>query len=186
MQVLDIKLNAVREGEQVAADVQVQRQKGDNWNVVRVETITSGTSEDTRKLILQDDERVIISGRISKIAVMDPNQNVVKMVDADPEIRAAQEAHEASQRRLNELRETKTNQLNEQKAEAIQKAEPKTNIGNPAPASTPKIGDHGQGASGTKPNQPPTPSTPPSGSATQAASQPAPSTQPPKQEDKKS
>lgn len=150
MQVLTIKVDAVSEGQQVVAEFQVQRQKGDSWNVLRVENVTSGTGESERKIVLQDDERLVVSGRVMKVAVMDPNQNVVQMVDADPDVRAAQLHNEETQRRLNILREQKNNEIADQLKEAQKEAAPKTNLGNPVPPP----------AAPPPPKSPPTPPHP--------------------------
>lgn len=133
MKVLQITVNSIREGEEVVANLMVEQKKGETWNRTKVVTVTSGTPEATRQLVLEDNERLVIEGDTKKKVVYDREQNMSKIVDADPEVRASQEAAEFAQKEANTARERSENRTaEERKQEAIDRL-PKTNLGNPLP-----------------------------------------------------
>lgn len=105
MQVVEVKINAMSAGEEVVANFTIEERKGETWNKKRVVTVTSGSPESTRSFPLADNERLIIDGKATAAVIYDRDQNMAKKVDADPQVRAAQQNADDAQRRANEMRE---------------------------------------------------------------------------------
>lgn len=133
MKAIEVVIHSVGTGEEVVANLIVEQQKGEIWNRSKVITVVSGSPEASRRLLLEDNERLVIDGTTSKKVVYDREQNMAKVVDADPEVREKQAAAEAAQREANVAREQKQNAFAEGQRAAAAQAEPKTSIGNPAP-----------------------------------------------------
>lgn len=170
MKSVRVEVLAVRQTEQVTANFHVERLKGTTWNRTRVITVVSGQPDAVREFLLEDDERLVIEGATRKIVEYDREQNATKIVDADPGVREAQKRADDATRDANVLREKVTAEVKPQVAAAAAEAQPRTNLGNPAPARPPAspppaakppggtppntagggTASHGQGATGTK------------------------------------
>lgn len=140
MQIVKVEVLPIREGESVVANLIVEGRKGETWNRVKVITVTSGTPESQRQIVLQDGERLVVEGESKKVVVYDREQNMAKQVDADPEVRAKQEAAEQAQRDANVARENQQNALLDAKAKLDRESQAKTNLGNPVPSTPPATG----------------------------------------------
>lgn len=159
MKLIKLEVRSIRDSESVVANLTIEKQKGETWNRARVDTVTSGTPEATREIVLGDDERLIIEGRVDQIVEYDREQGSAKMVPADPDARAKLAAEEKATNEANIKHAEIQKQQDEAKAKALAAQVPKTNLGNPvqtsdAPVNTKTAGDTGQGAVGTQPDKP--------------------------------
>jgi hypothetical protein len=139
MKVFTISVEAVGAGEEVRADFIVEQKKGEIWNRMKVVTVTSGAPDSQRKFVLQDNERLVVEGQTQKVVVYDREQNMSKIVDADPEVREKQAMADAAQREANMAREEKHNTVSAGLAAQAEAEKPKTNLGNPVPAKAPEV-----------------------------------------------
>lgn len=160
MQVVTIKVDPVRENESGQVNIMVEAKKGDTWNRVKVQTVASGAADSERRIVLQNDERLVIEGNTTKQVVYNRDQNMAQVVDADPEVQAKQKAADEATRIANEARERTQNQVGEQMTKDAAANAPKTNLGNPVPAGSqtqqpgaPKVGTTA-GLAGTAPSDP--------------------------------
>lgn len=171
MKIIEINILSVNAGEEVVANIILEQKKGEIWNRAKVITVTSGSPEALRKLNVADNERIVIEGTTSKKVVYDREQNMSKVVDADDEVRAAQEKADAATKEANTLREQKQNLADAAKADADKVSEPKTNLGNPAPSDAPKPATVSTMAPVATPApKPAAPTTPPAGVSGASAS----------------
>lgn len=130
MKIIKVEVLAVRQTEQVSANLHVEKQKGTMWNRTRVISVVSGQPDALREFLLEDDERLIIEGASRKIVEYDRNQSATKIVDADPEVREAQNRADSATHEANALRERKEREVKPPLAEAERQAQPRTNLGN--------------------------------------------------------
>lgn len=126
MKNVTISVAPVRQGEEanVAIIHEKKRERGD-WVREKVWDLSASSTDQRRNVLLADDERIIIEGRTDRVTVYDPEQNAAKVVDADPEVRAKQDAAEKAIKDANDARQRKAAEL------------PKTNLGSPPPMHQP-------------------------------------------------
>lgn len=77
MKVIKIEINSINETEEVVANLFLEQRKGETWNRSKVITVVSGQGENSRQLILNDDERLVVEGKTSRKVVFDAGQNAV-------------------------------------------------------------------------------------------------------------
>lgn len=86
MKVVNIEICGVNDGDRVSATVIQERKRGDNWNRLKSWDVTSGMPEAKRKILLEDDERLVIEGREVEKIVFDKNQNAAVRVEKEDSV----------------------------------------------------------------------------------------------------
>lgn len=137
MKIVNVEVLPLRPQEQVGATIIVEKRRGDTWTRSKAFDVTSGTPEANRRILLDDDERVVIEGAAKTIMQYDPVQNAAKIVAADPEVREKEAQLEAAQDDVNRLKEQKARDVKDGQASAAQAGQLRTNIGNPVPPPIP-------------------------------------------------
>lgn len=133
MKAIVVEVHAIRDGERVSASVIVERRRSDHWVREKVTDVMSGMPDSKRRILLEDDQRVVIEGRSNVEYVFDKEQNASVPVLTDPEAEAKKQADE----KLEALALAQREAAEREKAMAEKIPEPKTNLGNPVkPAST--------------------------------------------------
>ena len=74
MKVVLVEVLAINDNESVGATIILEKKKGDTYNRMEAFDVTSGTPEAKRRLLLADDERVVIEGRAHETHRYDPEQ----------------------------------------------------------------------------------------------------------------
>lgn len=84
MKVVYIEVLPVAEGDVVQAVVLVEKRKGESWNRMKSWDVVSGMPEAKRRIILEDDERVVIEGSATHTLVFDKEQNAAVRKELPP------------------------------------------------------------------------------------------------------
>jgi hypothetical protein len=80
MKVVNIEILPAKDGEVVTAVITEETQKGGSWKEGTKTTVQSGTPEAKRSLLLDEDDRVIIEGRVEAEVIYDPVQGSASRV----------------------------------------------------------------------------------------------------------
>lgn len=136
MKAIVVEVHAIRDGERVSASVIIERKRDDQWIREKVIDVASGMADSKRRLLLEDDQRVVIEGKSNVEYVFDKEQNASVPVLTDPEAEAKKQADEKAEALALAQREA----AEREKALAEKVSEPKTNLGNPVKSEVPRPG----------------------------------------------
>jgi hypothetical protein len=107
MRTLEFKLGSTETNEETDFTVSLEARRGDAWSVQDSIPVTSGTPEAERKIMLNDDERIVISARgYSTEIVFDKTQNAAMPRRAFESQPTDEQKAEMEANRQAELRDT--------------------------------------------------------------------------------
>lgn len=159
MKIVTVEVLPVRDGETVSATIIQEQRRSETWNRVKAWDVMSGTPEAKRRIMLEDNERVVVEGRADTTLVYDPEQKAAIPMPSDPVKAAAKVDEDAKIAEENTRRENEERVKREAAEAAARTSAPRTNIGNPAP--TPPVVTPMPTASASASNAPPVkPATP--------------------------
>jgi len=72
---VQVIVSGAHDGEQVSVTLRVERQEGTKWLQVKEMNYTSGHGGAERKLLLEDNERLVVEGVADTETYFDKNQN---------------------------------------------------------------------------------------------------------------
>lgn len=139
MKIVKVEVLPIRDGETVSATIIQEQKKGEAWNRVKAWDVESGTPDASRRVMLDDNERLVIEGRSSTVTVFDQAQNAAVPMPRDPAAAERKAREELAQREQNIADEQRRNRESEELALKKTAEAPKTNIGNPAPTTQPTV-----------------------------------------------
>lgn len=91
MKVVLVEVLAINDNESVSATIILEKKKGDTYNRIEAFDVTSGTLEAKRRLLLADDERVVVEGRAQETHRYDPEQKAsVAIGNSDVDLKPTQ------------------------------------------------------------------------------------------------
>ncbi len=82
MKVVNIEILPIRDGDRGTASIHVEKRRGDAWVREKVFDVTVGAVEAKRKLLIEDDERIVVLGSVAETVVFDKEQNAAVRVPA--------------------------------------------------------------------------------------------------------
>lgn len=74
MYVTTIEVLPIRDGERVSATVSIEDRRGGSWSRSETRTVLSGEPEASRRIVLRDDQRLVIEGKSDTEVRFDPVQ----------------------------------------------------------------------------------------------------------------
>lgn len=158
----EVTIRSVRDGETATVTIIHEQKRGDAWIRAKAVDVASDTPEATRKIMLADNERLVIEGKSDTRVVFNKDQNAAVPVPTNPAAADDWAAEEEKQRQINIAREKAQREAREKGEAEAKAAEPKTNIGNPVPPTVPP-----------KPGAPVVPPRPPQGMSATGQAPPA-------------
>lgn len=137
MMVVEVTIRSIRDTETASAAIIQEQKRGDTFNRVKVTDVTSGTPEATvRKILLADDERLVIEGRADTKVVFDKEQNAAVPVPTDPKKAQEKVVEDAVIKERNIAAEEMRRQGDDEEKIKKELDTPKTNLGRPVPPAT--------------------------------------------------
>lgn len=130
MKVVEVKVVSIRDGEVVSATIIQEQKRNDYWTRVKAWDVMSGTPEASRRVLLEDDERLVIEGRASTHVVYDQEQKAAVVMPTDPAAAERKAQEDAKIAEANVKREEEARRGNETTAAQAAASAPRTNIGN--------------------------------------------------------
>ncbi len=116
MKVVKVEILPARDGEVVTAVITEETKKGGSWKEGSKNTVQSGTREASRSILLDDDDRVIIEGKVEAETVLDLEQRAAKQVFRG-------EKREVQEKKDKEQAE-KFEKMNKEEKERLEKEKP--------------------------------------------------------------
>jgi hypothetical protein len=116
MKIVNIEVLPAKDGEVVTAIITEETQKSGSWKEGSKSTVQSGTPEAKRTVLLDDDDRVIIEGRVEAMVTLDKEQSAAKRVFV------GEKAEE--QKKWDKSQEEKFEKMNKDEKERLEKEKP--------------------------------------------------------------
>jgi hypothetical protein len=141
MKVVKVEILPAKDGEVVTAIIKEEEEKGGNWKETSKTTVKSGTPEAVRSILLDDNERITIEGKVDNEVVIDKDQMAAREEPRSDEAKEKkQKADQHQAKRFEEFPEQKEAKEKREKAEREQKKRDETAKGSEEKGSEEKWG----------------------------------------------
>lgn len=115
MKVVKVEVLPAKDNEVVSAVIIEETNKGGTWKETAKNTVQTGTAEARRTMLLDEDDRVIIEGKVEGEVVYDHDQKSAKTVYRGERAKAEEEKDKKSQERFNKMNKEHKEHLEREK-----------------------------------------------------------------------
>lgn len=119
MKVVKVEILPAKDDEVVTATIIEQTNKDGNWMETANYSAQSGTVEARRTILLDEDDRVIIEGKVEHMTVYDPGQMSAKKVPLGAKAEEAAKYDEEQKKKHDEMVQKEKDDLEEKKPEEL-------------------------------------------------------------------
>jgi hypothetical protein len=115
MKVVKVEVLPAKDNEVVSAVIIEETNKGGTWKETAKNTVQTGTAEARRTILLDEDDRVIIEGKVEGEVIYDHDQKSAKTVYRGERAKAEEEKDKKSQERFDKMNKEHKEQLEREK-----------------------------------------------------------------------
>src|SRR4249919_2967243 len=119
MKVVNVEILPAKDGEVVTAVITEETQKGGSWKEGSKTTVKSGTPEAKRTILLDEDDRIIIEGRVEAEVVYDPTQMSAKMVYRGEKAEEMKKKDEEEKKKFEKMEKEEKERLEKEKPQEM-------------------------------------------------------------------
>src|SRR4029077_14457218 len=115
MKVVNIEILPAKDGEVVTAVITEETQQGGSWKEGSKNTVYSGTPEAKRSILLDDDDRVVIEGKVEAETVFDRDQGSARQVFRGERAKEQEKKDKEHQERFEKMEKDEKERLEKEK-----------------------------------------------------------------------